>query len=98
MASATKPPPLNVDVLIQVTLARMLFVMAADLLTRFRACLPANAVENADADAIRCYPSAGKRCSRYLLMRLTDSYRQCTKAGVDCVFYDHGRKELLPRR
>ncbi|KAH8724325.1 hypothetical protein GQ44DRAFT_708988 [Phaeosphaeriaceae sp. PMI808] len=24
--------------------------------------------------------------------------RQCLKAGVECVFYDHGRDELLPRR
>ncbi|KAF2126159.1 hypothetical protein P153DRAFT_378374 [Dothidotthia symphoricarpi CBS 119687] len=23
--------------------------------------------------------------------------RQCTKAGADCVFFDHGRNELLPR-
>jgi hypothetical protein len=27
-----------------------------------------------------------------------DSPRQCTKAGVECSFYDHGRAELLPRR
>ena len=24
--------------------------------------------------------------------------RQCTKAGVECMFYDHGRNQLLPRR
>jgi hypothetical protein len=27
----------------------------------------------------------------------TDSDRQCTKAGKDCVFFDHGRNEFLPR-
>ncbi|KAH7067781.1 hypothetical protein FB567DRAFT_457924 [Paraphoma chrysanthemicola] len=25
------------------------------------------------------------------------STRQCTKAGVECMFFDHGRKEMLPR-
>lgn len=29
---------------------------------------------------------------------LTTDDRQCAKAGVECMFYDHGRKELLPRR
>ncbi|PZD29195.1 hypothetical protein A1F96_05298 [Pyrenophora tritici-repentis] len=26
-----------------------------------------------------------------------NGHRQCTKAGVECMFYDHGRNQLLPR-
>jgi hypothetical protein len=66
MASAPKPTPLNIEILIQVALARMLSGIDPDLLTMFRACLPANAVGNADAGAIRCYPSAGKHSLWYL--------------------------------
>ncbi|KAF1917302.1 hypothetical protein BDU57DRAFT_537000 [Ampelomyces quisqualis] len=64
MASATdtKPPALNLDVLIQ--------------------ALPA------------C-----KRCRdcRRGCDTLLPKCRQCTKAGAECMFFDHGRNELLPR-
>ncbi|KAH7408572.1 hypothetical protein DE146DRAFT_629471 [Phaeosphaeria sp. MPI-PUGE-AT-0046c] len=31
------------------------------------------------------------------LCSLTRAHSQCTKAGADCIFYDHGRNEFLPR-
>lgn len=37
-------------------------------------------------------------CHSARRQRHVDHRRQCTKAGVDCMFWDHGRNEYLPRR
>jgi hypothetical protein len=68
------------------------------MLTSIRVCLHANAVETAVADVTHCSPSAGKLRSSVWFVPLTHVDRQCTKAGVECIFYDHGRNEFLPRR
>ena len=68
MASASgtqPPPPLDLDVLIQVPLAEPAG-MFWRMLTTTRACLRANGAETADADATHCYPSAGKPFCRLL--------------------------------
>lgn len=104
-ASDSKPaPPLDLDVLVQVIRARLLVVALRDLLTSTRAYLHANAVETADADATRCCLGAGTPCLcspcpvRLCILCLTRAHRQCTKAGVECMFYDHGRNDFLRRR
>jgi hypothetical protein len=69
------------------------------MLTSIRACLHANAVENAAVDVTHCSPSAGKPpCVPDRCVHLADDNSQCTKAGKECVFFDHGRDEFLPRR
>jgi hypothetical protein len=69
MASARgtqPPPPLDLDVLIQVLLAEPVG-MSWRMLTAIRACLRAKGAETAGADATHCCPSAGKRCCAVLL-------------------------------
>ncbi|KAF2269995.1 hypothetical protein CC78DRAFT_188469 [Lojkania enalia] len=52
-----------------------------------------------DLDALIQSLPACKRCRdcRRGCDTLLPKCRQCTKAGVDCIFYDHGRNELFPR-
>jgi hypothetical protein len=63
-----------------------------------RVSLHVKDAESAAVAAIHCCRSAGTSpvCAT-MGVRLTED-RQCTKAGVECMFYDHGRNELLPRR
>ena len=59
----------------------------------------ASAAENVAEVATRSCPSAGLwALSYYARGRATHAARQCTKAGVECMFFDHGRDQLLPRR
>ncbi|KAF2819376.1 hypothetical protein CC86DRAFT_307077 [Ophiobolus disseminans] len=37
------------------------------------------------------------RVLHLFLLTYLSPHRQCTKAGVECMFYDHGRNEYLPR-
>ncbi|KAF2736214.1 hypothetical protein EJ04DRAFT_551446 [Polyplosphaeria fusca] len=52
-----------------------------------------------DLDALIASLPACKRCRdcRRGCDTLLPKCRQCTKAGVECMFYDHGRNTLLPR-
>ncbi|KAI4637607.1 hypothetical protein J4E83_000424 [Alternaria metachromatica] len=52
-----------------------------------------------DLDALIQSLPACKRCRecRRGCDTLLPKCRQCTKAGVECMFYDHGRNQLLPR-
>ncbi|EUC36357.1 hypothetical protein COCCADRAFT_88441 [Bipolaris zeicola 26-R-13] len=52
-----------------------------------------------DLEALIQSLPACKRCRecRRGCDTLLPKCRQCTKAGVECMFYDHGRNELLPR-
>ncbi|KAL5387383.1 hypothetical protein DPSP01_003604 [Paraphaeosphaeria sporulosa] len=52
-----------------------------------------------DLDALIQSLPACKRCRecRRGCDTLLPKCRQCTKAGVECSFYDHGKDELLPR-
>lgn len=52
-----------------------------------------------DLDVLIQSLPACKRCRecRRGCDTLLPKCRQCTKAGVECMFYDHGRNELLPR-
>ncbi|KAF1995492.1 hypothetical protein P154DRAFT_538741 [Amniculicola lignicola CBS 123094] len=52
-----------------------------------------------DLDGLIQSLPACKRCRdcRRGCDTLLPKCRQCTKAGVDCIFYDHGRNEFLPR-
>ncbi|KAJ4363569.1 hypothetical protein N0V83_009865 [Neocucurbitaria cava] len=52
-----------------------------------------------DLDVLVQSLPACKRCRdcRRGCDTLLPKCRQCTKAGVECMFYDHGRNELLPR-
>ncbi|KAF2624784.1 hypothetical protein BU25DRAFT_134098 [Macroventuria anomochaeta] len=52
-----------------------------------------------DLDAVIQGLPACKRCRecRRGCDTLLPKCRQCTKAGVDCVYYDHGRGALVPR-
>ena len=65
-----------------------------------RASPHAKGAESVAADAILCCRNAGTillPCPTLAPLGLTAN-RQCTKAGVECMFYDHGRNQLLPRR
>ncbi|KAL5117601.1 hypothetical protein ACEQ8H_004494 [Pleosporales sp. CAS-2024a] len=61
-----------------------------------RAAEPPAAV---DLDVLVQSLPACKRCRdcRRGCDTLLPKCRQCTKAGVECIFYDHGRKAYLPR-
>jgi hypothetical protein len=99
-ATGNRQPTLNLDVLIQVPWLQTPGAISR-MLTSIRACLRARTVEAAAADVIHCSPSAGKpqRPRVFVLgVHLTDRDSQCTKAGKECVFFDHGRNEFLPRR
>ncbi|KAA8617576.1 Zn-clus domain-containing protein [Pyrenophora tritici-repentis] len=52
-----------------------------------------------DVEALVQSLPACKRCRecRRGCDTLLPKCRQCTKAGVECMFYDHGRNQLLPR-
>ncbi|KAF2477496.1 uncharacterized protein BDR25DRAFT_249503 [Lindgomyces ingoldianus] len=53
-----------------------------------------------DLDALIAALPACKRCRdcRRGCDTTLPKCRQCTKAGQDCIFFDHGRNEFLPRR
>lgn len=56
-------------------------------------------IADIDLDALVQSLPACKRCRecRRGCDTLLPKCRQCTKAGADCDFWDHGRRELLPR-